>query len=78
MDLDFYDERGEISLCGRMNELIKYQYQQISPMDIETVLQKHPDVLDVAVVPVPHDLDLERPMAFVRKVPGSKVWFILH
>ena len=72
-DLGFYDERGEIIFYGRMKEMIEYQYHWISPMEIETVLRKHPDVLDVAVIPIPHEVDLERPMAFVRKVAGSKV-----
>ena len=56
---------------------MKYQYHQIYPGEIENVLQTHPDVLDVAVVPVPHEIDIERPMAYVRKVPGSKVNFII-
>ena len=56
---------------------MKYQGHQISPIEIEAVLQRHPDVLDVAVVPVSHEFDLERPMAFVRKVPGSKVYLCL-
>ena len=76
-DLGFYDERGEICISGRIKETIKYQNHQISSAEIESVLQNHPDVLDVAVVPVPHEIDTERPMAYVRKISGSMVVFII-
>lgn len=52
---------------------MKFRGHQISPYELEEILLKHPGVMEVAVVPIPHDLDLERPMAFVKKVPGFNV-----
>ena len=52
---------------------MKFQNHQVSPIEIENLLQRHPDVLEVAVVPVSHPIDGERAMAFVRKRPTSQV-----
>lgn len=52
---------------------MKFRGHHVSPTELEKVLLRHPAVMEVAVVPIPHDLDLERPMAFVKKVPGLDV-----
>ncbi|XP_043502062.1 4-coumarate--CoA ligase 1-like [Polistes fuscatus] len=72
-DLAYYDEDGEIFIVDRIKETIKYQANQISPWEIENLLLTYPEVVDVAVVGVPHLVDDEHPMAFVTKVPDSKV-----
>ncbi|XP_014613094.1 PREDICTED: gramicidin S synthase 2-like [Polistes canadensis] len=72
-DLAYYNENGEIFIMGRLKETMKYQGNQISPNEIENLLFTHPDVVDVAVVGVPHREDDEHPIAFVTKVPNSKV-----
>ena len=58
---------------GRRKDFIKYRLHAIAPIELENALQKHPGVLNVAVVPVPHPEDIEVPMAFVEKFPESKV-----
>ncbi|XP_015173331.1 PREDICTED: 4-coumarate--CoA ligase 1-like [Polistes dominula] len=72
-DLGYYDEDGEIFIVDRLKETLKYRSIQVSPWEIESFLLKHPDVVDVAVVGVPHLVDDEHPIAFVTKVPNSKV-----
>ncbi|XP_035741079.1 uncharacterized protein LOC118449950 [Vespa mandarinia] len=72
-DLAYYDEDGEFFIVDRLKETMKYRGIQISPTEIENLLQTHPDVFEVAVVGIPHILDDEHPIAFVTKVPGSKV-----
>ncbi|XP_046833712.1 uncharacterized protein LOC124430758 [Vespa crabro] len=72
-DLAYYDENGEVFIVDRLKETMKYRGIQISPTEIENLLQSHPDVVEVAVVGVPHLQDDEHPIAFVTKVPGSKV-----
>ena len=52
---------------------MKYQNHHVSPTEIESILLQHPDILEAAVVPVPHKIDIERAMAFVRKLPTSQV-----
>lgn len=43
------------------------------PNEIESVLQSHSAVREVAVVRIPSDIDDEHPMAFVTKVSGKEV-----
>lgn len=40
---------------------------------IEQVLQAHPEVLEAAVIAIPHDVDDEHPIAFVVKIPHAEV-----
>lgn len=72
-DIGYYDENGEIFIIDRIKEIMKFRGHHVSPNEIEEVLVAHPGVLEVAVVPVPHLLDVERPMAFVKKNPGHNV-----
>ena len=72
-DLGSYNENGEVVISGRIKLIMKYRYHQVSPFEIENIILQHPDVLEAVVVPIPHEIDTERPMAFVRKNPGSKV-----
>ncbi|KAL2729446.1 4-coumarate--CoA ligase 1-like [Vespula squamosa] len=72
-DLTYYDEKGQFFFVDRLKETIKYRGYHVSPCEIETLLQTHPDVVEAAVVGVPNLQDDERPIAFVVKVSGSKV-----
>ena len=76
-DMGSYDKNGEICICGRLKEIMKFRDYHIAPAEIENILLSHPGVAQVAVVPVPHKIDNERPMAFVVKVPGSQVIYLL-
>jgi acyl-coenzyme A synthetase/AMP-(fatty) acid ligase len=44
------DDRGYIHLTGRVSELIMRHGAKIHPAEVEAVLQRHPDVLECAVV----------------------------
>ena len=48
-----------------------YLFIQIAPAEIEAKILQHPDVVDVAVVGVPHEQAGEIPKAFVVKKPTS-------
>ena len=72
-DIGYYNECGEIFIVDRIKEVMKFRGHHVSPNEIEELLLNHPGVLEVAVVPVPHLLDIERPMAFVKKIPGHNV-----
>jgi fatty-acyl-CoA synthase len=54
-DLGTLDERGYLTVTGRLKELIIRGGENISPAEIETVLVGHEAVHDVAVVGVPDD-----------------------
>lgn len=72
-DLGYYDQDGEIFLVDRLSEFINYRSINVSPAEIEATLQSHPSVLEVGVIPVPHDIEEEHAMAFVARVPGKQV-----
>ncbi|XP_034947684.1 plipastatin synthase subunit D-like [Chelonus insularis] len=72
-DLGYYDEDGDFYIVERMKEMIKFRGIYIPPPAIESVIQGHPGVFEVAVVAKPNLEDLEHPMAFITKLPGAEV-----
>lgn len=54
------------------SRLESYHFPQLSPLEIEEVIRKHPDVLDVAVTSVPHTEWGDLPVACVVPRPGAK------
>ncbi|KAL5717701.1 hypothetical protein ACHQM5_010674 [Ranunculus cassubicifolius] len=70
-DLCYIDSDGFVYIVGRLKELIKYKAYQVPPAELEHVLQSHPEIADVAVVPYPDDEAGEIPMAFVVRKPES-------
>ncbi|XP_072764909.1 uncharacterized protein [Anoplolepis gracilipes] len=72
-DIGYFDQDGELFIVDRIKEMMKYRGYQILPGEIEGILALHPEVLEVAVIGVPHPLDNEHPVAYVTKIPGAKV-----
>ncbi|GAA1170299.1 AMP-binding protein [Pseudonocardia alaniniphila] len=64
-DLVRIDDAGLYWVVDRLKELIKYKGFQVAPAELEALLLTHPDVLDVAVIGVPHREGGEAPRAFV-------------
>ena len=54
-DMGYRDEAGYFFLSGRTTDMIKRAGELISPEEVETLLQSHPKVDEVAVVGVPDD-----------------------
>lgn len=52
-DLGYLDAGGRVFLVGRRKELINRGGLHVSPAEVETVLMRHPDTVDAAVVGVP-------------------------
>ncbi|XP_053971888.1 uncharacterized protein LOC128872835 [Hylaeus volcanicus] len=72
-DIGYFNEKGELFIVDRVKELIKYLGYQVTPTEIENLLQSHPGVLEAAVVGIPHPTEDEHPIAFVSKVPNMEV-----
>ncbi|XP_043481943.1 luciferin 4-monooxygenase-like isoform X1 [Leptopilina heterotoma] len=72
-DLGYFDKEGNVYIVDRLKEVIKYRGHHISPIEIESILLKHPKVLEVAVVPVPHTTDDEHPLAYISTLNNFKV-----
>lgn len=45
---------------------------QVSPVEVESLLSRHPAVADVTVVPIPNDVAGELPIAFIVRSPPGK------
>ncbi|WP_232022059.1 FadD7 family fatty acid--CoA ligase [Mycobacterium basiliense] len=55
-DLGALSEDGDLSIRGRIKELINRGGEKISPERVEGVLAGHPNVLETAVLGIPHPL----------------------
>jgi acyl-CoA synthetase (AMP-forming)/AMP-acid ligase II len=70
-DLASMDDRGYVSIRGRLKDMIIRGGENIYATEIENALQTHEAVLDSAVVGVPSDYWGEEVGAFVRRQPGA-------
>lgn len=70
-DIGYADAEGYLYVVDRVKELIKYKGLQIAPAELEAVVQGHPAVADVAVVPSPDEEAGEVPVAYVVLKPGA-------
>jgi long-chain acyl-CoA synthetase len=52
-DLGYFDEEGYLFVAGRKKDMIKSGGISIYPLEIESVIYSHPDVLEAAVIGVP-------------------------
>jgi long-chain acyl-CoA synthetase len=64
-DLAKSDPNGYLTITGRIKELIIRGGQNIAPAEIEEVVILHPEIIDCAVVGVPHATLGEVPYLFV-------------
>ena len=72
-DVGNLDELGYIRLTDRSKDVIKSGGEWISSVDLENALMAHPDVLEAAVVGIPHEKWQERPLASVVLREGATV-----
>jgi acyl-CoA synthetase (AMP-forming)/AMP-acid ligase II len=72
-DTGYIDDRGLLHWTGRVTELIKTGGANVSPVELETLLAKHPGLLGAAVVGVPDDLLGEVVVACVVARPDAQV-----
>lgn len=71
-DIAVFTEDGYIHIRDRTKDLIKSGGEWISSIDLENALMTHPKVFEAAVVAVPHEKWLERPIACVVPKPEYK------
>eukprot|EP00095_Tigriopus_kingsejongensis_P004163 maker-scaffold53_size449031-snap-gene-0.11 protein:Tk04163 transcript:maker-scaffold53_size449031-snap-gene-0.11-mRNA-1 annotation:"luciferin 4-monooxygenase-like" len=72
-DLGYFDEEGTLFFQERLKDLIKYKNNHVYPADIELIIQRHPDIVEVAVFGLPELTVQELVSALVVKMPGSKL-----
>ena len=74
-DLARIDEKGNVTLTGRIKEMINRGGESISAREIETLIIGHPDIVDVAVIPMPDPMLGERVCAYVQCRPAVHLSF---
>jgi acyl-CoA synthetase (AMP-forming)/AMP-acid ligase II len=70
-DLVRADEQGYIYFVGRADDMINCGGENIYPKEVENVLLAHPEVADVCVVPVAHQVKGQAPVAWVVMKPDA-------
>ena len=64
-DLGSVDEHGNLTVSGRLKDVIIRKGENIAAKDVEDVLYDHPDVVDVAVIGLPDPERGERACAVI-------------
>jgi fatty-acyl-CoA synthase len=72
-DVGVIDELGFITISDRAKDVIKSGGEWISSVRLENLLMAHPKVIEAAVVAVPDDKWVERPLATVVIAEGEQV-----
>ncbi|MFC4410806.1 long-chain fatty acid--CoA ligase [Chungangia koreensis] len=71
-DIATIDEKGYIKITDRTKDLIKSGGEWISSVDLENSLMTHPAVFEAAVIAIPNEKWLERPLACVVLKEGTE------
>jgi crotonobetaine/carnitine-CoA ligase len=64
---------GTYTFVARKKEVIRRRGENLSPAEVEAVLERHPDVAEAAVIGVPSELSEEDVKAFVVAAPGRAI-----
>lgn len=70
-DVCTIDQEGFMNIVDRTKDLVKSGGEWISTVELENMIMAHKDVLEAAVIAIPHPKWQERPLACVVKRPGS-------
>jgi acyl-CoA synthetase (AMP-forming)/AMP-acid ligase II len=72
-DLGYFDEEGYLFVVGRKKDMVKSGGISVYPLEIESVLYSHADVLEAAVIGVPDQQWGEAVKAVIVLKPGAVV-----
>lgn len=72
-DMGYLDQDGWLYFVDRLKDIVRRGGENISSLEIEAVLQEHPAISEIAVVPRPDPLLGERVTAFVVPAIGHGI-----
>ena len=72
-DLGYFDEEGYLFIAGRKKDMVKSGGISIYPLEIESVIYCHPDILEAAVIGVPDPQWGEALKAVIVLKPGARL-----
>ncbi|WP_246676860.1 AMP-binding protein [Mesorhizobium sp. B2-4-15] len=70
-DAGFMDDDGWLYFKHRLNEAIRRRGENISAYEVETVAEKHPDIVESAAFGIPSEFTEEDIMVVAQRRPGS-------
>jgi len=71
-DMATMDENGYLLIVDRKKDIIVSGGENISSLEVEKAMLAHPDIYEVAVIPIPDERWGEVPKALVSLKPGAK------
>jgi fatty-acyl-CoA synthase len=74
-DVATIDRYGSVKIVDRTKDLVKSGGEWISSVELENAIMSHPKVVEAAVIGVPHDRWVERPLACVVLKPGHTLTY---
>jgi crotonobetaine/carnitine-CoA ligase len=72
-DLVRDDGNDTYTFLGRKKDVIRRRGENLSPLEVEAALERHPSVAEAAVIAVPSALSEDDVKAFVTAAPGATV-----
>jgi acyl-CoA synthetase (AMP-forming)/AMP-acid ligase II len=72
-DLGYVDPDGFLHIVDRLKDVVIRGGENVYAAEVEAVLFEHPDIVDAAIVGVPHATLGEEVAAVVRLQPGSRL-----
>jgi acyl-CoA synthetase (AMP-forming)/AMP-acid ligase II len=72
-DLGRLDERGALALTGRTKWLVDVGGRKVNPLEVESVLVRHPAVHEAVAVAIPYSDTAQRLKAIVVPEPGREL-----
>ncbi len=70
-DLGQLDDDGFLAFRGRLSDSIRRRGENISALEVEEIIQLHPQVLEAAAIGVPSELTEEDVLVYVVPRPGT-------
>ncbi len=70
-DLAYRDRAGFLYFAGRKKDMIRLKGENVSAFEVESVMDRHPGVLESAVIGIPAEFGEEQIKAYVTVKPGS-------
>jgi long-chain acyl-CoA synthetase len=67
------DDNGFFYFVGRVDDMFVCGGENIYPGEVEKMLERHPDIHQAAVIPVPDELKGHKPIAFVVKAKNAEL-----
>ncbi len=72
-DLGYFDRDGDFYFTGRIKECIRRRGENISPWEVERVLNSHPGIKESAVIGVEADIGEQEIKAFIKCTGGAAI-----